>query len=245
MTRHAEHVMGTVVSFDVRTGHSPEGLSAAVEWLHQVDAVFSTYRRGSAVSRLDRGETTVAACPPEVAEILALCGKVSRVSGGYFTTRPAGRLDPSAMVKGWAIERASRIITEAGATDHCVNGGGDVQLTGSAAPDRPWRIGVAHPLRPGELVAVVTGKGIAVATSGTAERGAHIVDPHTGRPATALASITLVGQSLTLTDAYATAAFAMGDAARDWVEALDGYEAFAVTSSGRIWHTSGFPRFTA
>ncbi|GAA4588928.1 FAD:protein FMN transferase [Planotetraspora phitsanulokensis] len=237
--------MGTVFSFDVRDGGF-EGvelaIAEAVEWLHRVDETFSTYRPESVVSRLDRGEITLAGCPPEVAEVLRLCDEASRVSRGYFTSHPGGRLDPSAVVKGWAIERASRILTRAGAANHCVNGGGDVRLTGSAASGSPWRVGIAHPLRPGELAAVVTGRDLAVATSGTAERGAHIVDPHTGRPATALASITLIGESLTMTDAYATAAFAMGDAARDWVRELEGFEAFAVTASGSTWHTGDFPK---
>jgi FAD:protein FMN transferase len=88
---------------------------------------------------------------------------------------------------------------------------------------------------------VVTGHDFAVATSGTPERGAHVGDPHTGRPAIALASITVVGKSLTAADAYATAAFAMGDAARDSVEAHDGFDDFAVTPTGATWRTNGFP----
>jgi thiamine biosynthesis lipoprotein len=102
-------------------------------------------------------------------------------------------------------------------------------------------VGIAHPLRPGSLCAVVTGRDLAVATSGTAERGAHVLDPHTGRPATGLASLTLVGAELTRTDAYATAAFAMGAGARSWVAGLHGYQALAVTPDGRAWRTPGFP----
>src|SRR5450759_1820513 len=133
------------------------------------------------------------------------------------SSRPAGRLDPSGVVKGWAIERASDILRAGGSANHAVNGGGDIQLAGEAAPGQPWRVGIAHPHQPGELVTVVSGRDIAVATSGTAERGDHIVNPVTGRPATELASITLVGRDLTTVDAYATAAAAMGNAAREWV----------------------------
>ncbi|MFJ2028834.1 FAD:protein FMN transferase [Streptosporangium sp. NPDC087985] len=249
--RHVEHAMGTVFSFDIRRPHDlgvrhlsgdvGQALGEAVAWLHRVDEIFSTYRPDSPVSRLGKGEIGLADCPPEVADVLALCDTAAELSHGYFTAYPGGRLDPSAMVKGWAIERASLILSRSGAVDHCVNGGGDIQLAGTAAPGRPWRVGIAHPLRPDALATVVAGCDLAVATSGTAERGAHILDPHTGRPATELASITLVGGSLTMTDAYATAAFAMGDAARTWVERLDGMEAFAVTASGETWRTPGFP----
>ncbi|MEV5407812.1 FAD:protein FMN transferase [Thermopolyspora sp. NPDC052614] len=250
MTRHAEPVMGTVFSFDVREdpgvdpGVVERALADAVAWLHQVDATFSTYRPGSVISRLGRGELDLADCPPDVADVLDRCAAAETRTGGYFTMTPGGALDPSAMVKGWAIERASQILLKAGLVRHSVNGGGDVRLRGEPEPGRPWRVGVAHPLRPGRLAAVITGRDLAVATSGTAERGAHIVDPHTGRPPTALASITLVGADMTETDSMATAAFAMGEAAREWVEDQDGLEALAVTATGHTWRTSGFARHT-
>jgi FAD:protein FMN transferase len=120
-----------------------------------------------------------------------------------------------------------------------VYGGGDVQCAGNPAPGQPWRIGIAHPLRRSDVAAVVTGTDVAVATAGIAERGAHVIDPHTGRAPEALASLTLVGQHLTDVDAYATAAFAMGRAARDWIEATPGIEGLAVTRDGATWRTKG------
>ncbi|MFJ2651599.1 FAD:protein FMN transferase [Streptomyces sp. NPDC087420] len=231
--------MGTVFSFDIRDEPTPaihRALAEAVRHLHRVDAVFSTYRPDSPISRLGRGETGLDDCPSEVREVLSLCSQATQDTDGWFSATPAGTLDPSGLVKGWATETASRLLHEAGAHHTCVNGGGDLQLRGG-----PWRVGVAHPLRPGELATVVTARhDLAIATSGTAERGAHILDPHRGTPATALASLTLIGPRLTPTDTYATAAFARGGAARDWVEALDGYEALAVLPDGRQWRTSGF-----
>jgi FAD:protein FMN transferase len=243
--RHAEHVMGTVVSFDVPhwAGQDTGGgsvLSRAVRWLHWADATFSPYRPDSDVSRLGRGSLTLAECAPELAEVLAACAEVSDRSGGYFTVTPGGRLDPSGYVKGWAVERAAAMLTAAGSAGHSVNGGGDIQCVGDRGPGRPWRVGIADPLRPGSVALVVTGRDFAVATSGVAERGPHIIDPHTGQPAAGLASITVTGARLAAADAYATAAFAMGATARDWVESLDGYEAFAITLAGATWQTSGF-----
>jgi len=242
--RHAEHVMGTVVSFDV-PDWADQVLGRAVGWLHWVDATFSPYRDDSDVSRLGRGSVTLADCAPELAEVLAACADVSARSGGYFTIRPGGQFDPSGYVKGWAIERAAAMLTAAGSAEHSVNGGGDIQCVGGHGPGQPWRVGIADPLRPGSLALVVSGQDFAVATSGVAERGAHILNPHTGQPATGLASITVVGASLAASDAYATAAFAMDPAARDWVESLDGYEAFAITPGGETWQTSGFRAYLA
>ncbi|MEV7856390.1 FAD:protein FMN transferase [Streptomyces sp. NPDC088183] len=245
--RHVEHVMGTVFSFDIRDKPTPaihRALAAAVRQLHRVDAVFSTYRPDSHISRLDHGEIHLAECPPEVREVMSLCAQAAHVTGGWFSVVPAGTLDPSGLVKGWATEAASQLLYEAGARHTCVNGGGDLQLRGQAAPGTPWRIGIAHPLRPGELATVVTaGHDLAVATSGTAERGAHILNPHTGTPATTFASLTLIGPRLTPTDTYATAAFARGDGARKWLETLDGYEALAVLPDGQEWRTPGFSRY--
>lgn len=148
-----------------------------------------------------------------------------------------GRLDPCGLVKGWAVERAADLLHEAGAHDLCVNGGGDLQLRGEAAPGTPWRVGVADPARPGRLLTVVTGTDggpWAVATSGTAERGHHILDPHTGRPAHGLLSATVVGPSLTWADVYATAVFARGTTTEgQGPMVMDGYAVFTVTDDGR------------
>jgi thiamine biosynthesis lipoprotein len=114
-------------------------------------------------------------------------------------------------------------------------------VSGAPSGEEPWRVGIADPFHRGGLALVVEVAGSAVATSGTAERGPHIIDPHLGHPATGLASLTVVGPSLALADAYATAAFAMGPTrARAWTESLPDYEAYAITSGGDIWQTTGF-----
>ncbi|MEV0172344.1 FAD:protein FMN transferase [Streptomyces sp. NPDC050803] len=245
--RHVEEVMGTVFSFDVRGG-DPDAVAAAlaeaVAGLHRADEVFSTYREDSQVSRLVRGELTVEECAPEVARVLALGAEAERVSDGWFSTSYEGRLDPTGIVKGWAVERAARRLAEAGASGVSVNGGGDVQLLGVPGPERPWRVGVADPLRPGGLAAVVSAAGVdelAVATSGTAERGAHIVDPRTGHSAvTDLVAVTVVAPELTWADCWATAAFAMGSReGLRWLESLPGVEALLITAGDEVRCTGG------
>jgi thiamine biosynthesis lipoprotein len=240
--RHAEHVMGTVFSFDVRDTPTPairDALGRCVAWLHRVDRVFSPYRPQSPVSRLARGELGLAACPPEVAEVLARCAAAERVTDGWFSSTFGGRLDPTGLVKGWAVDHASDLLHAAGAGNTCVNGGGDLRTRGEAGPGLPWRIGIADPARPGALTAVVTGTDLAVATSGTAERGTHILDPHTRLPVRTWASVTVVGTRLAETDAYATAAFAMGDAAHAWLDGRPGYAGFTVDADGTMWQTGG------
>lgn len=246
--RHVEHCMGTVFSFDVRglsRQRAGAGVASAVSWLHEVDARFSPYRPESEVTAVAEDRLDLADASALLREVVRQAEAIGSCSDGFFTLYPSGRFDPSGFVKGWAVQRASDLLTEYGSTSHCVNGGGDVQAVGMAGPDLPWRIGIAHPADPQRLAAVVQGPApdgdaFAVATSGTAERGAHIEDPVTGAQPVELASVTLVGRSLADVDALATAAFAMGECARRWLEHLSGVEAFAVRPDGTTWSTSGF-----
>jgi thiamine biosynthesis lipoprotein len=243
---HTEIVMGTVVSFEVRnqpSGAARPAIEAAVDWLHWVDATFSTYRPESEINRLDRGDLTADACHPHVRHILALCEQLRAASNGFFDVRAAGRLDPSGVVKGWSIERASQMLTAAGCPDHLIDGGGDVRLHGQAGPQTDWRVGVVHPLALDAYCAALHLHEGAVATSGTYQRGFHVIDPHRRRPATDLAAVTVIGSDLTMTDAYATAALAMGAAAPAWLQGLAAHEAMIVDTDGKGWQTSGFHRY--
>lgn len=234
-------IMGIPIGIDVR---DPDGVDVepAFDWLRDVDAVFSTYRDESDISRLDRGELTVAECRPEVDEVLIRCVALHRATRGYFSVRAAGRLDPSGLVKGWAVAGAAERLAAAGAENYCINAGGDVVACGRAAPDRLWRIGIRHPEALDQLAAVVAVEDLAVATSGEYEQPGHILDPHTGRRPTGLLSVTVVGPDLGTADAYATAAFAMGADGPDWTATLADYDAMCITSDHRVLETPGFAR---
>jgi thiamine biosynthesis lipoprotein len=239
-----EMVMGTAISVDVRdAGVGGDALDQVFGWFRRVDDVFSTYREDSQISRLGRGEITVTDCDADVGSVLARCEQVSRASGGSFDIWATGTLDPSGLVKGWSVELASAMLLERGAANHCINAGGDIRLRGEPEPGRPWHTGIAHPLVPGALTVIVEGRDLAVATSGVAERGHHVLDPHTGRPADALASVTVVGPDLTFADAYATAALAMGLDAPAWLAQLAGHEAYVIDAGGFVWWTDGFPHY--
>ena len=245
VSRYVEHVMGMPVSLALRGRHASSALGRAA-WadvmaeLGEVDRVFSTYRPDSVISRLDRGELDVRHCPAVVAEVLELGRQASEASDGAFSTvlpvpgDPGGRrrLDPSGVVKGWAAERASAHLAALDDTDFCLSVGGDV--TCRAAADRdPWRIGVENPHDPARLVAVVPVRTGAVATSGTAHRGAHLVDARTGLAPRGVTSVTVVGPSLTWADIDATAAYAQGENAADWLRTRPIWSAVVVGPGGR------------
>jgi len=235
--------MGTAISVDGRGGAvSPAALDDVFAWFRRVDDVFSTYKSESQVTRLGRGELAVADCDADVRWVLQRCEEIRQETDGYFDAWASGRLDPSGLVKGWAVEVASGMLVERGCKDHCINAGGDIRLRGEPEPGRPWGAGISHPLIANRLTVVVTGRDMAVATSGTAERGLHVLNPLTGRPAADLASVTIVGPDLTTTDAYATAALAMGREAPRWLERLGQHEAYVVDAAGHVWWTAGFAR---
>lgn len=233
--------MGTVFTIDIRDeGSWDEAIAEVVAWLHHVDAVFSTYKDESDISRIRRGELTVADADPDMGPVLALCAEVEAETDGYFTMGRGADLDPTGLVKGWSIERASQLLRARGSQNHGINGGGDMQLAGEAAPGRAWTVGISDPFDPTQLITTVTGRDFAVATSGVAERGSHIINPRTGRPADELVSVTVTGPSLTRADAYATAAFAMGNDALRWLEQRPDHEGFVVSALRVATSTSGF-----
>jgi thiamine biosynthesis lipoprotein len=238
---HVEHVMGTVVSIDVRhTGPVDDAVGRVVRWLHDVDATFSTYRPDSAICRFDRGQLDTV--PPQVAWVLRRCEELRRETDGFFDARAMGGvLDPSALVKGWAVQRAADLLVAGGLRDFCLNAGGDVVTRGAPHPEPRWRVGIQHPGDRTALCAVVEANDLAVATSGAYERGEHIVDPHTGHPPSGVRSVTVCGPDLGTADAYSTAAFAMGAAGPKWTLGLAGYHALTILADDVVLSTPGFP----
>jgi FAD:protein FMN transferase len=241
-----EHVMGMPVIIDVCDPDAGEAsVDRAYDWLGLVDRMFSTYRPDSQISRLNRGELTLAEADPAVRSVLRRCATLRDETAGYFDAHAcaaAGEVDPSGLVKGWAVAGAGRILERDGVRDFSINAGGDILVRGQAPQGGPWRVGVQHPLRRDAVAAVVGVSDLGVATSGTYERGAHVVDPHTGVPPDHVLSVTVIGPSLATADAYATAAFAMGRDAAGWCAGLDGYDAMVITDEPRVLTTAGFER---
>jgi thiamine biosynthesis lipoprotein len=241
---HVEHVMGTVVSLDVR-GAAGAATHAAfgrlMAWLRDVDRRFSTYRADSEISRIDRGELSVAMASSDVRWVLDRCVALRDETGGAFDERAGGRLDPSALVKGWAVQRGAEILSGDGLTDFCLNAGGDVVVRGGALPEPVWRVGVQHPRNRGAIAAAIGVTDMAVATSGAYERAGHLLDPRTGAIPSGVLSVTVVGPDLGMADAYSTAAFALGADGPRWTLGLEGYETMTILSDDRVLTTPGFP----
>jgi thiamine biosynthesis lipoprotein len=242
-----EHVMGMPVIIDVCDPRARmASVDQAYEWLAMVDRMFSTYRPDSEISRLNRGELELADADPAVRSVLARCASLRAETDGYFDAEacsPGGGTDPSGLVKGWSLEGAARVLERAGLRNFSVNAGGDALVRGDAPQGGRWRVGIQHPLRRDAVAAVIELTDAGVATSGTYERGTHIVDPHRGAAPDGVLSVTVIGPSLARADAYATAAYAMGREAAVWCAGLDGYEALVITDEECVLSTDGFERY--
>lgn len=246
-----EQVMGMPVSIHLRgpragSGEAARRVAQVYRELASVDMVFSTYRPRSPVSLVAAGELALADAGAGVQEVAALCELARERTDGAFDAWLPGadpqqrRFDPSGLVKGWAAERAAARLDELDGVDHYLNAGGDIALAADLAAARPpWRIGIEDPRDPANLVSVLELAAGGVATSGTAHRGGHVLDPATGRPAESLRSVTVTGPSLMWADVYATAALVRGEAALDWLETLEGYAGLLVSSDG-VQATTGW-----
>ena len=196
--------------------------------------MFSTYRADSVISRLGRGEIDLADCPAEVAEVLAL-GERGRARVRRRVRRGAAAtatvLDPAASSRAGRWSGPPRTLAALPDTDFCLSAGGDIVCRtldptgppgGSASRTRTTRAGSSRSCRSH------TG---AVATSGTAHRGAHLVDARTGAAPAAVASVTVIGGELTWADIDATAAYALGADAGGWLRTRPAPHWW--------WHTDG------
>ena len=238
--------MGMPVTVDVRDDAASEAaLDTVFAELRTIDEMFSPFKETSAISRINSGALALPDAPALVSDVLALCRRYHEMTDGYFDPWHEGLLDPSGLVKGWALARGAAILDARGYANYFVDGAGDVRTRGSSGAGQPWRVGIRHPVERDKVARVVLASDLAVATSGTYEKGAHIYDPHTGRRVTELVSLTVAGPDIVTADVFATAAFAMGTAGVAFVEAQPGYEAFAITPDLQGIFTSGFEALCA
>jgi thiamine biosynthesis lipoprotein len=207
-------------------GPSEEECAAAVAAFHRdlvwADDVFSLWRDDTPLARLARGEITVDDCPPAVGEVFAECERYREITDGAFDARrPDGVLDPSGIVKTWAVDRAAWRLESLGAAGWLVGASGDVLVSGFAPGMVPWAVGIADPRDADDpqggptLDVVALGGGIdarfrAMATSGTAQHGEHIWNPATGLRESAFLQASVMGTDLVECDAWATAIVAGG-----------------------------------
>ena len=161
-------------------------------------------------------------------------------------------VDLGGIAKGHAVDRAIALLGARGITQAMVGAGGDTRIIGDRRGE-PWVVGVRHPRKDGENIAVLPLADVAVSTSGDYERyfeleGVryhHILDPRTGDSARKVRSVTILGDEATTTDALSTSVFVMGvEKGLALVNRLPGVDAIIIDGEGRMHFSDELLRMT-
>lgn len=235
-------LMGMPITVDVGGASNGELIDVVFNYFEHIDRRFSTYRADSEITSINRGDVPVKDWSGEMMEVLALAEQTKNETDGYFDIRkPDGSLDPSGIVKGWAIRNAAGIVQRAGIGDFFIEAGGDIQSSGRNASGLDWSVGIRNPFNADEILKVVYPRGRGMATSGTYVRGQHIYNPHgIGSPIQDIVSLTVIGDDVLEADRFATAAFAMGRDGILFIEQTPGLEGYVVDANARAISTTGF-----
>lgn len=225
---------------------SLQDIDAVFDYFTYVDNTFSTYKEGSEIMKINRGEILPADYSADMLEIFKLAEETKKQTNGYFDIKNTkGGFDPSGIVKGWAIYKAAKILEERGFANFFVDVGGDIQTKGKNAEGQVWQVGIQNPFSVAPSVIKVLEIGdCGIATSGTYIRGQHIYNPH-NRVQTFddIVSLTVIGPNVYEADRFATAAFAMGKSGLQFIASLPGFEGYIIDSNGHATMTSGFKNY--
>lgn len=237
--------MGMPISIEISDDAKEADLDKIFNFFRRVDEQYSPYKPSSELSKVNAGLPRKK-WSPEFVEIIELCEQTNQQTDGYFNIEHEGKLDPSGLVKGWAIQKASEQFLEAGLVNFYIEAGGDIQVHGNYNPETPWQIGIRNPFNIEEIVKVVSICDQGIATSGTYIRGQHIYDPRHGFiEVPHLKSLTVIGPDIYEADRFATAAFAMGATGIAFIEGLPGFEGYQIDDKQIATFTSGFENYVA
>jgi thiamine biosynthesis lipoprotein len=243
--RRVQHIMGMPITVEIIGGRDTD-FAAVFDYFTTVDERFSTYKPHSEINHINAG-LAKSKWSADMRHILGLCEQTKRQTNGFFDIKKAdGALDPSGLVKGWAIHNATQLLLDRGLRNFYVDAGGDIQPHGQNGQGLPWRFGIRNPFNRDEIVKAVTVTDQGVATSGTYIRGQHVYNPHApGQPLTDVMSLTVIGPNIYEADRFATAAFAMGKPGITFIDSLRGFEGYMIDSNGFATMTQHFERYAA
>lgn len=224
--RRVEQIMGLPITVDIPDCQNQAVFDKVFKRLRQIDRRFSTYKHSSEVFKYISGKLEKGQLSNELQTVIKECRLAEKMTNGYFSAWTGGQFDPSGYVKGWAIDQAGRIIEKSGYPTYCLNAGGDI-LARSAGPKK-WIIGIQDPIDKTKILNKLSISNGAVCTSGNYERGAHIINPKTGQPADEVLSVTIIGPDIIKADILATACFAMGHKAAEYIKNQKAYKALII-----------------
>ena len=238
-------MMGMPITVEIADASAnPAAFEALFDYFHYIDQTFSTYKDTSEITRINRRELQLADASADMQAIFVLAEHTRQQTYGYFDIHHKGLIDPSGIVKGWAIYNAAALLADMGCANYYVDAGGDIQVSGQNSAGQAWRVGIRSPFNVNEIVKVVALTDCGIATSGTSIRGQHIYNPRSDAGSIDdVLSLTVIGPNIYEADRFATAAFAMGADGIRFIESLDGLEGYMIDAQGIATLTSGFGRY--
>ncbi len=244
MRKFRDDIMGMPIIVEIING-TGETVDAAFDYFKDIDERFSTYKNESEITKINQKKITEREYSKDMKEMFVLAEQTTRETDGYFSIiQNDGTIDPSGLVKGWAINRVAKLIESFEYRNYFLDVAGDIQSCGVNKEGKEWTIGIRNPFDESSIVKVISPRGHGVATSGTSIRGQHIYNPH--KPESVIddiVSLTVIGPDIYEADRFATAAFAMGGKGIAFIENLSGFEAYQINSEGIATMTSKFEQF--
>lgn len=221
-----------------------EDINEVFSYFHYIDEKFSTYKKNSEISQVNKRQLKEPDFSDEMKEILFLCEETKKETSGYFDIKRNGILDPSGLVKGYAINHGANILKNKGFKNIYVEIAGDIQVFGKDENSENWKIGIQNPFNLDEVIKVVSLSNKGIATSGTYTRGNHIYNPKSKSKNKDIISVTIIGPNVYEADRFATAIFAMGEKGLDFLATLNGFEGYIIKRDKKAIYTKGFERYT-
>lgn len=228
--RKVQQIMGMPISIDIPNIKDDSIFDIAFAEFQRIDKDFSNYKASSEISKYAGGLLKRADLSQELRQILVESKKAEKLTKGYFSVMAGGKLDANGYIKGWAISKVSALLKNNMITQFCISAGGDILAVGN----KIWKIGLQDPFDRSQIITVVELRDSAIATSGNYERGKHIIDPLTGRPADYWTSVSVLGPDIIKADVLATACFAMGSKAINFIKPIKDYDLICVDKQKRI-----------
>ena len=212
-------------------------------YLRGIDERFSTYNDRSEMTKINLGFIDAFHYSSEMKEILSLSEQTKIETNGFFNIERNFKIDPSGIVKGYAITKAAYKLRKKGYSNFYIEIAGDIEVAGHNNKNEKWSVGIQNPFNTDEIIKIVKVTNCGIATSGNYRNGLHIYDPKSGIVVDEIKSMSIIGKSAYDADRFATAAFAMGEKGLEFIEKKAGLEGFMVTSDHRGHMTSGFDKF--
>lgn len=216
-------------------------IKQAFDYFREVDERFSTYKSTSEITKVNQGLSR-ADWSKDMIEVMDLSEETKELTNGYFDINNNEIIDPSGLVKGWSIRKASHIL-KANHSNYYIEAGGDIEAHGLNEDRQPWQVGIRNPFQTSEIVKVVQITNRGMATSGNYIRGGHVYNPLTKKTIDNPVSLTVIASDVYEADRYATAAYAMGLDGINYIEHNSSLAGYMIDKEGIATMTTNFKEF--